>query len=88
MIGKVRGFAGGLKLSQVGDLIIPHHIAGSMILETAVVDVSNLPSGCQLSLGRPGKNALQISGDALGNLPPSLLRTPIYNRIAPLSGLS
>ena len=59
-----------------------------MILETAVVDVSNLPSGCQLSLGRPGKNALQISGDALGNLPPSLLRTPIYNRIAPPSGLS
>ena len=87
VVGKVRGFAGGLKLSQVGDLIIPHHIAGSIILETAVVDVANLPSGCRLSLGRPGKNALQISGDALGNLPPSLLRAPIYNRIAPPSGL-
>ena len=87
-VGKVRGFAGGLKLSQVGDLVIPHHIAGSIILETAVVDVSNLPSDCQISIGRPGINALQISGDALGNLPPSLLRSPLYNRTAPPLGLS
>ena len=36
-LGTVRGFAGSLTLKRVGDLIIPHPIAGSNILDAARV---------------------------------------------------
>ena len=86
-IGKVLGFAGSMTLNRVGDLVIKHHIAGSYILEAAVVQKANLPSGTGASLGLSGINAIDLAMDVLRRQPPSQVWRPKYARVLPPKGL-
>ena len=86
-IGEVLGFAGSMSLNRVGDLMIKHHIAGSYILEAAVVQKANLPSGTGASLGLSGINAIDLAMDVLRRQPPSQVWRPTYARVLPPKGL-
>ena len=82
-LGLVLGFAGSLTLNRVGDLIIPHPIAGSSILESACVKPSMLPSGTCVSIGRGGANVLNLKTDELASAPPSIVPRPQYRSKEP-----
>ena len=78
MLGSVTGFGGSKFLDSVGDAMIPHHIAGSSILMSAVVEPSDLPSGCSLSIGRPAVSVLRIYSHKLLHAPPSVLPRVVH----------
>jgi len=82
-LGVVAGFAGSTTLKRVGDLIIPHPIKGSTILESALVDQSMLPSGTHVSIGRGGSNALNLKSEALAGAPPSIIPAPVFKHDKP-----
>jgi hypothetical protein len=52
--------AGLMSIYSVGDMIIPHHICGSIIVQAACVKPEQLPSGTSATLGRAGLNATQL----------------------------
>ena len=86
-LGLVLGFAGSVTLNRVGDLIIPHPIAGSSILESACVKPSMLPSGTCVSIGRGGANVLNLKTDDLASAPPSIVPRPEYRSKKPDASL-
>ena len=82
-LGSAWGFAGSLRLTRIGDLIIPHPFSGSSILETACVSSELLPSGTRASIGRGGTNTLNINRDALACVPPLIIARPSFKSEAP-----
>ena len=78
MLGSVTGFGRSKVLDSFGDTMTPYHIAGSFILESAVVDSCDLPSGCTFSIGRPGLNVLGINTHALSHAPPSVVPLVVH----------
>ena len=75
--------AGSMSIYSVGDMIIPHHICGSIILQAACVTAEQLPSGTSATLGRAGLNATQLDTTRLGRAPPSMVPPPIFARDPP-----
>ena len=75
--------AGSMSIYSVGDMIIPHHICGSIILQAACVTSEQLPSGTSATLGRAGLNATQLDATRLGRAPPSMVPPLIFARDPP-----
>jgi len=70
--------AGSLCISSVGDLVLPHPVCGSMIVEAVNVKPDELPTGCSALLGRAGINACQLDVTRLGRVPPSIVPRALY----------
>ena len=70
--------SGTMAFTSVGDLMIPHHICGSTIVEAVKVKSDQLPTGCNAMLGRAGINACQLDVTRLGRAPPSIVPKAIY----------
>ena len=68
---------------SVGDMIVPHHIWGSVIMQAACVKPEQPPSGTSATLGRAGINATQLDTTKLGRAPPSMVPPPIFARDPP-----
>ena len=75
----VATIAGTMAFTSVGDLMIPHHICGSTILEAVKVKDDQLPTGCNAMLGRAGINACQLDVTRLGRAPPSIVPRAIFS---------
>ena len=61
----------------MGDLVIPHHIGGSIIVKTTVVRENILPMGTHATLGHPAINAMYLGPTALVKVAPSLVSRAI-----------
>ena len=70
--------SGTMAFTSVGDLMIPHHICGSTIVEAVKVKPDQLPTGCNAMLGRAGINACQLDVTRLGRAPPSIVPKAMY----------
>lgn len=75
--------AGAMVIYQVGDMIVPHHICGSIIMQAACVKSDQLPLGTSATLGRAGLSATQLDTTRLGRVSPSMVSSPIYARDSP-----
>ena len=75
----VATIAGTLAFTSVGDIMIPHHISGSIIVEAIEVKPNQLPTGCNAMLGRAGINACQIDVTRIGRAPPSIVPRVMFS---------
>ena len=70
---KVKTLAGYVQIQSIGELVIPHCIVGSVIVEATVVTKDILPGGTRVTLGRSAINATYLDPTALVDVAPSLV---------------
>ena len=66
---KIKTLAGYVDTQSIGDLVIPHRVVGSIIVEATVVAKDILPGGTRVTLGRPAINAAYLDTNALVDVP-------------------
>ena len=63
---------------QVGDLIVPHQIGRSTVLEACIVKPSAMPLGTSMALGKAAIHILQLDVTRLCYTPPLVIQHMSY----------
>lgn len=71
--------AGDTSFDRVGDLIIPHHIGGSTVVEASIAKPSAMPSGTSAALGKAALHILQLDVSRLICAPPLVIQHAVYS---------